>query len=145
MLEAIVVGGISCDMCISIIYVCCHSFKLCWMVLITLVGIVHHMVAIKGTMIALATYLASRVRSLIIIGLVIGIVIVGIPYGTKLIAGRVTTSASGRVASVVLGSKVLAVWIDSWREPWFLKVGKVLMVEVWTLKGPTCWCTRQCC
>jgi hypothetical protein len=54
------------------------------------------MVAIKSTMIALAR-------------LGVGIALVGIPDGTKLIAGRVTTIASGRVASVVLGSKVLAV------------------------------------
>lgn len=45
----------------------------------------------------------------------------------KMIGGWVTTVASGRVASVILGSKVLVAWIESRREPWPFKIWRVLM------------------
>jgi hypothetical protein len=62
--------------------------------------------------------------------LLVGVVSVEILERTELVGRRIITVASWMIASVVLGSKVLATWIESWREPWFLKIGMVLMVEV---------------
>jgi hypothetical protein len=81
-------------------------------------------------MITLATDLARRLRSLIIIGWVTGVALARVPDEARLIGARVTVVASGKIANVVFGNKVLVAWIDSWREPWLPKASGVLMVEV---------------
>jgi hypothetical protein len=91
-------------------------------------------------MIALATDLAWWMRSLVgactVVGvhigvsLLVGVALVEVLEGTRLIRGRVTIITSWREANVVFGSKMLVAWIESWRKPWPLEVGGVLMVEV---------------
>jgi hypothetical protein len=95
-----------------------------------LVSIIHHVVAVKGTMTTLATDLARRLRSLIIIGWVTGVALAGVSDEARLIGARVAVVASRKVASTIFGNKVLAAWIYSWREPCLLEVSGVLMVEV---------------
>lgn len=77
-----------------------------------MVGIIHPVVAVKSTMITLAIDLARTLRSLIIIGWVIRVALVGVPCEMRLIGARVAIVAFRKIASVVFGSKVLAMWID---------------------------------
>jgi hypothetical protein len=97
-------------------------------------------VAVNNTVIVLTTNLAWLVRSSIGVnsvvgdhigvGLLVGVAMVEVFEVTKLIGEGVTVIASSRESSVVLGSKLLAAWIESWRKSCLLEVGGILMVEI---------------
>jgi hypothetical protein len=64
------------------------------------------------------------------VGLLVGVAMVEVFKVTRLIGEGVTVIASWIESSFVLGSKLLAVWIESWRKSCLLEVGEILMVEI---------------
>ena len=110
-----------------------------------LVSVTHYVVAVKSIVIVLTINLAWLVRSSIGVNSVVGVCIVVSGHNgvdllvgvalveffevTKLNGERITIIASWREASVVLGSKMLVAWIESWKKPWLLEIG-ALMVEI---------------
>jgi hypothetical protein len=109
-----------------------------WM--LALIRVIHSVVAVKCTVIVLTTDLAWLVRSSIRVssvvgdhigvGLLVGVAMVEVFEVNRLIGKGVTVIASWRESSVVLGSKMLAAWIESWGKSCLLEVGGILMVEV---------------
>ena len=105
-----------------------------------LVRVIHSVEAIKSTVIVLTTNLAWLVRSSIGVnnvvgdhigvGLLVGVAMIEVFEVTRLIREGVTIIVSWRESIVVLGSKLLAMWIESWRKSFLLEVRGILMVKV---------------
>jgi len=97
---------------------CSHGCQLCGR-MPTLKGVVHYVVAIKCIVIALATDLTRAMRDLISTHIEFSLLgwvsLIKVPEVTMLVGSRVATSASEWVVSVVLGSRWLSAWVESWK------------------------------